>query len=100
MGIENRIKSLREKHAAAAAQIQLLELSPRPDSMKIAELKKLKLKYKDEIVRLENPNRLTAPKAKKHKQPSKSKKKQANGSKSLMVSETPYVSDREIDLAA
>ncbi|MBY0537951.1 YdcH family protein [Patescibacteria group bacterium] len=63
----NRIKALKEKHAAADAEIQLLQLLPSDNQGKIRELKKRKLKMKDEIVRLENPYRLTAPKKNKQK---------------------------------
>jgi hypothetical protein len=67
LSVKNRITSLKDKHAAADAQLQLLQLLPFNNQEKIRELKKQKLKLKDEIKRLENPERLTAPKKQRHK---------------------------------
>ena len=44
MSIENRIKALRDKHAAADAAIKLLQLLPSRDDGKIGQLKRQKLK--------------------------------------------------------
>ena len=63
MGIENRIKALEAKRAAKDAQINLLlATSPSCDPLTISKLRKEKLFCKDEIVRLKNPQRRTAPK--------------------------------------
>ncbi len=63
MGIENRIKALEAKHAAKDAQINLLlATAPSCDPLTISKLRKEKLFCKDEIVRLKNPQRRTAPK--------------------------------------
>jgi hypothetical protein len=70
--IKNRLKALQEKHAAADAQIQLLELNPRRDEDQIRKLKKIKLGCRDEITRLENP--ATASKPKKPLSKTKQKK--------------------------
>lgn len=67
MGVENRIASLKKRHAEADALIKHLELQPRRNHQQIQSLKKQKLLCKDEIVRLENPARLTAPKKGKKK---------------------------------
>jgi hypothetical protein len=63
LGIEKRIKALGDRHAAVDAQIQLLQCCPGHDPLAVRKLKKEKLHLKDEIVRLKNPNRLTAPKS-------------------------------------
>ncbi len=63
MGIENRIKALEAKHAAKKAQIILLvATSPSCDTLTLSKLRKEKLFCKDEIARLKNPQRRTAPK--------------------------------------
>lgn len=45
----NHIKHLEEAHRVASLQINELERHPHVEEQKLAELKKLKLKYKDEI---------------------------------------------------
>jgi len=67
LGNENRIKSLEKKHAQADALLYLLQLCPGRNSLEISRLKKLKLHLKDDIARLENPNRKTAPKNRRPK---------------------------------
>ena len=64
MSIENHIKSLEVKRAALDAQILMLPVSPATD-LQILKLKKKKLRLKDEIVQLNNPKRLAAPKSTK-----------------------------------
>lgn len=48
----NHIKHLEESHRLADLQIHELEKHPHVEEQKLAELKKIKLKYKDEILRL------------------------------------------------
>ncbi len=75
MSNDNRIKALKEKHAVADAEIQLLQLLPSDNQDKIRGLKKKKLRFKDEIARLENPDRLTASKKNSQKRPAMSSQK-------------------------
>jgi hypothetical protein len=49
-----RLAELRQDHADFDAAIQALALSPLPDMMLIARLKRKKLALKDEIARLED----------------------------------------------
>jgi hypothetical protein len=49
----NHIKHLKESHRVAEMQLHELEKHPHVEESKVAELKKLKLKYKDEIQKLE-----------------------------------------------
>ena len=53
----NRIKHLEESHRLADLQIQELERHTHVDEQKVAELKKLKLKYKDEIEKLKTSHK-------------------------------------------
>lgn len=48
----DHIKWLEESHKIAELQLHEMEKHPHVEEQKVAELKKLKLKYKDEIVRL------------------------------------------------
>jgi hypothetical protein len=48
-----RLAELRQDHADLDAAIQAIALTPMPDMMLIARLKRKKLKLKDEIVRIE-----------------------------------------------
>ena len=48
----NHIKHLEEAHRVADLQLHEMEKHPHVEEQKVAELKKLKLKYKDEIERL------------------------------------------------
>lgn len=45
----NHIKHLEEAHRVADLQIQELERHPHAEEQRLHDLKKLKLKYKDEI---------------------------------------------------
>jgi len=48
-----RLAELRQDHADLDAAIQAIALTPLPDMMLIARLKRKKLKLKDEIARIE-----------------------------------------------
>ena len=54
MSTESHIVQLREKHATLKQQIDVENHRPEPDSIRISDLKKQKLRIKDEIVRLEH----------------------------------------------
>lgn len=54
MSTETHIVQLRERHANLKQQIDEEIHRPEPDSMRISDLKKQKLRIKDEIVRLEH----------------------------------------------
>ncbi len=51
---QEHIKHLEESHRVAELQLLQMEKHPHVEEQKVAELKKLKLKYKDEIVRLKS----------------------------------------------
>ena len=53
MPYRNRIATLTESHRLIDNTIKELEKNPDSDALKISELKKKKLQYKDEIKRLE-----------------------------------------------
>jgi hypothetical protein len=53
MSAPQHVESLRAKHASLESQIQQEEARPRPDDTLIHELKRQKLKIKDEIAALE-----------------------------------------------
>ena len=48
-----RVKLLRQEHADLSASIEALSVSPQPDQLLIARLKRKKLALKDEILRIE-----------------------------------------------
>jgi hypothetical protein len=52
MTMDDRIESLRTKHASLEASLQSEVTRPRPDDTLIHDLKRQKLRIKDEIVRL------------------------------------------------
>lgn len=52
MSVEDRVESLRAKHARLESQIDEEAHRPLPDSMLISQLKKEKLRIKDEIERM------------------------------------------------
>ncbi len=54
MSTESHIVQLREKHANLKQQIDVEIHRPEPDSIRISDLKKQKLRIKDEIARLEH----------------------------------------------
>ncbi len=53
MNLEAHLHELNEKHRAMEVQIESEMLSPSSDSLLITELKRRKLRLKDEIVRLQ-----------------------------------------------
>lgn len=53
MPYRNRIATLTESHRLIDITIQQMEKDPNSDALKISELKKKKLQYKDELRRLE-----------------------------------------------
>ena len=53
MALEQRIESLRKRHAHIETLLQQEENRPAPDIARVQELKKEKLALKDEIARLE-----------------------------------------------
>ena len=52
--LEARLADLRQDHADLDAAVQAIALSPLPDMLLIARLKRKKLALKDEIARLED----------------------------------------------
>ena len=52
--LQARLAELRQDHADFDAAVQALALSPLPDMLLIARLKRKKLALKDEIARLED----------------------------------------------
>ncbi|MCP5083841.1 MAG: DUF465 domain-containing protein [Alphaproteobacteria bacterium] len=53
MNLEAHLHELSEKHRAMEAEIETEMMSPSSDSLLITELKRRKLRLKDEIVRLQ-----------------------------------------------
>ncbi len=53
MNLEAHLHELNEKHRAMEAEIDAEMMSPSSDSLLITELKRRKLRLKDEIVRLQ-----------------------------------------------
>ncbi len=53
MNLEAHLHELSEKHKAMEAKIEAEMMSPSADSLLITELKRRKLRLKDEIVRLQ-----------------------------------------------
>ena len=53
MNLEAHLNELTEKHTLLKAEIETEMMSPSSDSLKITELKRRKLKLKDEIARLQ-----------------------------------------------
>lgn len=47
-----RVEELRKKHAALSAKVEQIQQSPGSDDLEIVELKKQKLRIKEEITRL------------------------------------------------
>jgi len=52
--LEQRLVDLRQDHADLDAAVQAIALSPLPDMLLIARLKRKKLALKDEITRIED----------------------------------------------
>ena len=53
MSLESHIAELAEKHHALDAQIEALSELPQIDTLKISDLKKKKLRLKEELERLQ-----------------------------------------------
>ncbi len=53
MNLEAHLNELTEKHSSLAAEIETEMMSPSADSLRITEMKRRKLKLKDEIARLQ-----------------------------------------------
>ncbi|MFS4437082.1 YdcH family protein [Paracoccaceae bacterium GXU_MW_L88] len=53
MSVENHISKLHEKHTELSDRVEAIQRSPGSSDAEIAELKKQKLKIKEEITRLE-----------------------------------------------
>ena len=54
MSVQERIEALRAKHGSLKEEIEEENQRPHPDDLRIAELKRLKLRIKDEIAVLES----------------------------------------------
>lgn len=54
MSVGSHIVELRKKHQALSEEVELALRSPSTDDLQIAELKKQKLRLKEEIARLES----------------------------------------------
>lgn len=52
MTIASHLVELRKKHETLSAEVEQIQRSPSTDALKIAELKKQKLRLKEEIERL------------------------------------------------
>ena len=52
MSLENRIESLRNRHAGLDVRIVAEDLRPMPDSEALAQLKREKLRVKEEMERM------------------------------------------------
>ncbi len=55
MSLDEHVESLKAKHAALEAAIAEENNRPQPNSVAIAELKRKKLKIKDELERIAHP---------------------------------------------
>lgn len=52
MSMSSHLQELRRKHATLSEQVELAQRSPSSDDLQITELKKQKLRLKEEIQRL------------------------------------------------
>ncbi|MBI5165512.1 MAG: YdcH family protein [Magnetospirillum sp.] len=52
MSLQDRIESLKAKHASLESAIAVETQRPSPDNAHIADLKRQKLRIKDEIIRI------------------------------------------------
>ncbi len=52
MSLENRIDSLKVKHATIESALESINSRPNPDEVELAELKKQKLAIKDELEKI------------------------------------------------
>ncbi len=53
MTVAEHVEALRDKHAVLKKAVEEENLRPHPDEFRIADLKRQKLRIKDEIARLE-----------------------------------------------
>lgn len=56
MSLQDRIESLKARHAALDSALQMEVRRPLPDEAQIADLKRQKLRIKDELSRFSSPN--------------------------------------------
>lgn len=56
MRLHDRVESLKDKHAALEAALAAETRRPQLNSIEVAEIKRKKLKIKDELARLTNPS--------------------------------------------
>lgn len=54
MSISSHVSELKRKHESLSQQVEAAQRSPGTDDLKIVELKKQKLRIKEEIARLAN----------------------------------------------
>ena len=52
MTVASHLQELRRKHETLSTEVEKAQRSPAPDALKIAQLKKQKLRLKEEITRL------------------------------------------------
>ena len=52
MAMDDRIESLKTKHAVLDTQLSLENTRPHPDEILVADLKKQKLRIKDELAKI------------------------------------------------
>lgn len=52
MSVSSHLQELRKKHAALSARVEEAQRSPAMDPLRIAELKRQKMRLKEEITRL------------------------------------------------
>lgn len=52
MAVEQRIETLKSNHASVEAALRTENTRPHPDDVRIRDLKRAKLRIKDEIIRL------------------------------------------------
>ena len=57
MSVQEHIEALRSKHLDLKQEIEEENQRPHPDDLRIAELKRLKLRIKDEIAVLEHEDK-------------------------------------------
>ncbi len=53
MTLSSRLQELRKKHESLSEKVEMAQRSPATDDLQITELKKQKLRLKEEIFRLE-----------------------------------------------
>lgn len=53
MSVENHLENLREKHAKLDKEIEAAQRSPGTDDLKLSEMKREKMRLKEEIAKLQ-----------------------------------------------